>query len=477
MSRKGLRPFPEKMKYLILLFLFAALPAHAESDKAGTLHVLNRLGYGPSPGDVARVEAMGVERYIEEQLHPESIPVPENLSSRLEALETLKMNPGRLFQLYGPGKNPEAVKAAHQKLMMQALQARLLRAMESPRQLQETMVEFWFNHFNVFSGKGLDYLWVGVYEEDAIRPNALGKFRDLLGATAKHPAMLFYLDNWLNTAPGSPGAKGRFEGLNENYAREIMELHTLGVEGGYTQQDVVSLARILTGWGLGKTENGFSFDPRRHDFQDKVFLGQTIRGEGKQEVEEALDILAKSPATARHIGYELAQYFVSDRPDPALVEKLADRFLETDGDIREVLRSLFQSRQFRDPKNFGNKFKSPYRYVVSAVRTSGIRVENYKPLIGMLWGLGEPLYGCQTPNGYQDTLSAWLNADAMMRRLSFATALGTGHLPIASPVTAPDPSLLAGEQMLSPATENAVRDAPEQLRAALILGSPEFMMH
>lgn len=514
----------------LVLGVYGFAYAGEPSDTVRALHVLNRLGYGPRPGDLERVKAMGVERYIEEQLHPESIPLPEELKQKLARLDTLSMTPVELFKEYGPpvGRrgqkpDPQEIKARRQRarvILEQAVQARLVRAIESPRQLEETMVDFWFNHFNVFAGKGLDHLWVGAFEEEAIRPYALGRFRDLLEATARHPAMLFYLDNWMNTAPGSPGARGRFEGINENYARELMELHTLGVAGGYTQQDVIALAKILTGWGIGPRngkggdEYGFRFDPRRHDYSDKVFLGHTIKGSGEHEVEQALDILASSPATARHVSYELAQYFVADHPDPALVEVLARRYSQTGGDIRAVLETLFHSKQFWDAKNFGNKFKTPYQYVISAIRATGEPVQNVRPIYGMLYQLGMPLYGCPTPDGYKNTRDAWLNPDAMTRRLSFATVLASGRLPLNRPMPeeglrpamlkgkmgertqamndargpAPDSSSRGQAQPVDPGelaltlgnafskkTADAVAAAPGQLRAALILGSPEFM--
>jgi uncharacterized protein (DUF1800 family) len=479
------------------------------------LHVLNRLAYGPAPGDLEKVRAMGVEQYIESQLAPQSIPEPEKLMRELDSLETLRMDPVELFKEYGPPRpgrgrkpDPAAVKAARERariILEQAVEARLWRAVESPRQLQQVMTDFWYNHFNVFAGKGLDHLWAGAYEEQAIRPYALGHFRDLLGATAHHPAMLFYLDNWQNTAPGSPGARGKFEGLNENYARELMELHTLGVDGGYTQQDVIALARIFTGWGLGRprggNRGGFYFDPTRHDDGDKTFLGHTIRGSGEDEGEQALDILARSPATARHIGYELAQYFVADDPPPALVRRLAKRFLDTDGDIRAVLDTLFHSPEFWDRQYYGNKFKTPYQYLVSAVRASGVDPVNIRPLYGMLYQLGMPLYACLTPDGYQNTRAVWLNPDAMTRRISFATALASGRLPLAqpaednagtmrkkmdraergpmTPVKPVDATQLAdtlGDELAS-LTRATLKETPPPLRAALILGSPEFMQH
>lgn len=487
--------------------------AVAADDDFKAFHALNRLAFGPAPGDVEKVRAMGVEKYIAQQLSPDSIPLPENLGRKLDGLETLRMDPARLFREYGPPierdrqADPEAVKAARERariVLEQAAQARLWRAVESPRQLQEVMVDFWFNRFNVFAAKGLDRLWVGAYEEQAIRPHALGRFRDLLGATARHPAMLFYLDNWRNTAPGSRGARGKQQGLNENYARELMELHTLGVDGGYTQDDVIALARIFTGWGLGRprgrdvNQGGFFFDPKRHDFSDKLFLGRTIRGSGVAEGEEALDILARHPATARHIGFALAQYFVADEPPPALVKLLSRRFLDTDGDIRAVLDALFHSPEFWDRKYYGNKFKTPYQYAVSAVRATGANVVNVRPLYGMLMQLGMPLYGCPTPDGYKNTRAAWLNPDAMTRRIGFATALAGGRLPLEQPVeesgfmrlksngmkreTAPtaEPAndvelaaTLGGR--FSPSTQSAIDAAPRPLRAALILGSPEFM--
>jgi uncharacterized protein (DUF1800 family) len=492
------------------------------------LHVLNRLAFGPRPRDLQRVREIGAEQYIKEQLHPESIPVPQDIQSQLQQLDTSRMTPFQLFikyrpQRFGQKPDPEQVKAARRQariITIQAAQGRLLRAVEDPRQLQEVMVDFWFNHFNVYAGKGLDYLWTGAFEQQAIRPYAMGRFRRLLEATARHPAMLFYLDNWLNTGPGTPGARGRFQGLNENYARELMELHTLGVNGGYKQSDIIELARIFTGWGLinranarstrvilwrgtagadAGPGNGFYFDPSRHDFGLKMFLGHTIHGSGIGEGEQALDILARSPATAHHIGYELAQYFVADDPPSSLVRRLSASFVDHDGDIRAVLDTLFHSPEFWDEKYYGNRFKTPYQFVVSAVRAVGINPGNFKPLMLALNQMGEPLYGCQTPDGYKFTQQAWLNPDAMMRRLSFAAALGAGHLPLTAlagvddstiiagggppehepGLTAPDPYQLAETvgNRFTHQTAQTVRQAPARLRAGLILGSPELMTH
>jgi len=548
-----------------------------ESKRDRILHVLNRLGFGPRPGDFERVRAMGPERYVQEQLHPESIAIPGDLTERVYEYRTIHMSPIALFVEYQrpimearrdaraeSGGDNAAIKDATKDLrirqrivMREAVEARMMRAIEGPRQLQEVMTAFWSNHFNIFAGKGLDNIWTGAFEETAIRPHTMGKFRTLLGATAHHPAMLFYLDNWQNTAPGSAGAKGKFEGINENYARELMELHTLGVNGGYSQADVIALAHILTGWGLPKPgggnrspggegmqgagmggffpfmrrrqnfrrpgaapvdPSGFYFDAQRHDFSSKNFLGHRIDGGGIAEGEHALDILASSAATAKHLSFKLAQYFVADDPPKALVSRMADRYRSTDGEIRAVLETMFTSAEFRDPRYYGAKFKTPYEYVLSCVRATGVPIRNYRPLYGTMQILGMPLYGCQTPNGYANTQEAWLNPGAMMTRLSFATALGSGNLPLENPpfeedasgaamrrepavvprngggkvnvkfdadparphgprMTPPDSAQLAATlgDYFSPSTANAVEASPTQLRAPLILGSPEFM--
>ena len=469
---------------LIALPPLLALGAEPVSDQV-VVHLLNRLAFGPTLEEVRRVKTIGVERYVAEQLDPESIPEPIELRWRLAQLNTLKLNPVQLRQLYGPLRtlrgfkpNPELEKAQRERvqvILRDASEARILRALLSPRQLREVMVDFWFNHFNVYSGKGLDDIWIGNYEEQAIRPFVLGRFRDLLFATTKHPAMLVYLDNALSTAPGSPGARGRQKGLNENFAREVMELHTLGANGGYTQEDVVTLARVLTGWGVNQPNARFFpeyaavFEGARHDYSPKVFLGRPLQSRGKAEGEEALDILARSPATAHHIAFELAQYFVADEPPPALVTRLAARFLETDGNIKEVLRTLLTSNEFRNSK--GAKYKTPYQFVISAVRAAGASPGNVRPLLGAMDQLGMPLFGCLTPDGYKNTEDAWLSPDATTRRISFATTLVRS-----SPVTVDVARLEAiFGSTLSEGTRAAIEESPKGLRAALILGSPDFM--
>lgn len=466
-------------------------------SKLKALHVLNRLGFGPRPGDVDRVNAMGVDAYIREQLYPENIPLPDKINRELEQLETYSMTPAQLLQEYGPpvkvkGQKPDRALIRQRRqearlIVEQATKARLLQAIESPRQLQELLVDFWYNHFNVYAKKGEDALWVGAYEREAIRPNVLGHFRDLLRATAKHPAMLFYLDNWQNVDPNSQRIvrrkKAKIRGLNENYARELMELHTLGVNGGYTQDDVIALARILTGlgfhakWRAHPEDDLFFFDVHKHDGSDKEFLGQVIHGRGEDEIDDVLDILARSPATAKHISFQLAQYFVSDNPDSGLVERMTKKFESTDGDIRAVLKVLFESPEFWDEANDANKFKTPYQYVVSAIRATGQEVTNYRPMIGMLAQLGMPLYGSLTPDGYKNTQEAWLSSDSMLRRINFATALGNGSLRINNdkkPIEYEDVINALGNQ-LSLQTKDAIDNAPVRLKAALILGSPEMM--
>ena len=538
----------------------SAIRSGSLSLEEQALHAVNRLAFGPRPADINDVLRIGIEDWIERQLHPASIPEPSDLRQRINALQTLNMSPEELFIRYelplrqlAPGADKPAAQQQSRIIVQQAIEARILRAIDGPRQLQEVMAAFWFNHFNVFAGKGLCHLWVGSFEQQAIRPHAMGRFRDLLGATAKHPAMLFYLDNWQNTAPNSPGARGKFDGINENYARELMELHTLGVNGDYSQTDVIALAHILTGWGLVRPAammerpalsgtstssngitlrqfqfggwrrfsppsrmdgesahgNGFEFNPRRHDFSPQNFLGHRLAGGGLEQGEAALDILARSPATANHLSYQLAQYFVADDPPSELVQQMARRYLATEGNIREVLKTLFFSKAFWDRGYYRAKFKTPYEFVISATRAAGVAVVNIRPLAGWMAFLGMPLYSCQTPDGYKQTQYAWLSPDAMMMRLSFAMALGDGRLPLQRPMnqfaqdedrprqegalrpaamqmpaaaldlaSAPDPAALAATvgDLFSPHTRNAIAAAPPRLRAPLILGSPEFMM-
>jgi uncharacterized protein (DUF1800 family) len=453
-------------------------------------HVLDRLSFGPRPGDIESIQSIGIETYIQRQLYPESIQESPQLTRQLDRLTTRKKSPIALLResdLFQPGKGKKPSREERRmavqlgrKIRDEAIEVNLLRAIASSRQLQEVMVHFWFNHFNVFVNKEILLpFWIADYEQK-LRDHALVNFRELLEATARHPAMLRYLDNWQNTAPNSPGARGRFKGLNENYARELMELHTLGVDGGYTQEDVVTLARILTGWGLARRPiqstdgNEFYFDSDRHDSSDKVFLGKPIKGSGITEIEQALDILASHPATARHISYQLAQYFVADEPPASLVDKLARRFLATDGDIRAVLETLFHSPEFTDPKYHRTKFKTPYQYVISLVRATGINNPDVQKVARMLAQLEMPLYQCRTPDGYDNTQQAWLNSDATIRRVSLATLIARGNLGQEYPVDAKKLAKTLGNPF-SQRTQTVIQSSRPQLRAALMLGSPEMM--
>jgi uncharacterized protein (DUF1800 family) len=487
--------------WLLLTSLVQAKPVDPK-----ILHALNRLSYGIRPGDIDRVRSIGVDKYIQQQLNPENISETTALTDRLMKLDTINLSPVELFQQYHPNLQQVAgqqltpeIKKARQKqakqIVAQAVAARLMRSIYSERQLQEVMVDFWYNHFNVYADKGLDKLWVGAYEREAIRPYALGKFRDLLGATARHPAMLFYLDNWQNSTPNFNRKKGRPQGLNENYARELMELHTLGVNGGYKQDDVIALAKMFTGWGFKQpgqiAPDGytFQFNRNRHDFNNKIFLDRDIIGSGIEEGEQALDLLSRHPSTARQITFKLAQYFVADNPPKSLTDKLSKRFIATDGNIKLVLETLFKSPEFWSGKYYGTKFKTPYQYAVSSIRSTGLDVNNVKPLNDFLAQSGMPIYGCPTPNGYKNTQDAWLNPDSMTRRLNFATNLGGGRLSLLAPqLTTPKPVVsptyasLDSIQLLttlgnnfSLKTQQAIDTSTPNIRAALILGSPEFM--
>ncbi|MBU6454907.1 MAG: DUF1800 family protein [Cyanobacteria bacterium REEB67] len=488
----------------------SAASTNAALSRDQIVHVLNRLSFGPRPGDIERVQAMGIWRYVGEQLNPELIADPlANL--RTPALDASRRNPIDVLADYNKersdakNKGPNftnmvirgpRIKSQSQEffrsLNKQYVTAKLQRAIDSPRQLQEVMTEFWYQHFNVCINKDVDRVWVGPYEDQAIRPYALGRFRDLLGATCHHPAMLYYLDNWQNTAPNSKGAKGNQKGLNENYARELMELHTLGVDGGYTQKDVIELARILTGLGYapnpaaltdGKLQPvgqyGATFAATRHDFGDKVLLGRRFSGTGESEVEQALDMLARQPATAHQVCYKMAQYFVADQPSPALVERMAAVFRNSDGDIKKVVTAMIQSPEFWTAGSQNSKYKTPFRYVVSSVRAVGLEPQDYSPLIDMLNQQGQPTYAYLTPDGYKNTKEAWLNADSLLKRINFATALGMGTLK-GNSYNPPEyrrlGATIAGSYF-SPQTVTTIAAQPEELRSALLLGSPEFMFY
>jgi len=337
-------------------------------------------------------------------------------------------------------------------------EAKLLRAIYSDRQLEEVMTDFWYNHFNVFINKGPDRYMITAYERDVLRPHVFGKFKDLLVATAKSPAMLFYLDNWQSVGPHSQLAvfgnqrrqfrrgpfgmiyqvpprpqanKNRPSGLNENYAREIMELHTLGVDGGYTQKDVTELAKVLTGWSIDKPQQGggFRFNDRAHEPGPKYVLGHKIGDHGESEGMEMLDVLAHHPSTAKFISKKLAMRFVSDNPPQSLIDRMAQTFQEKDGDIRDVLRTMFNSPEFWAADVYRAKVKTPLEFVASSARASGADVQNAMPLVQLLNRMGMPLYGMQPPTGYSMKAETWVNSSALLTRMNFALQLGTGKLP------------------------------------------------
>ena len=488
------RPFA--FAFVVLLAASAGAPAlqAAPADDAAIVHALNRLTYGPRPGDVERVKAMGLQKWIEAQLAPSRID-DGALTAKLRHLETLTLDSETIQRDYagpamaerrkraaegadrntraaegteGADKNTRAAEGAGQttrategtegsdqnanRMMRDPMnnvqrkarqvisdieEAKLLRAVYSERQLEEVLVDFWFNHFNVFAGKGATRNYVSEYEREAIRPYVLGQFRDMLGATAKSPAMLFYLDNWLSSAQGAQRAPRalrapraqtaqgrRSSGINENYARELLELHTLGVDGGYTQQDIVNVAKAFTGWTIQPRQgSGFMFVAARHERGEKVVLGQTIKAGGIDEGERVLDIVAAHPATARHIAKKLAMRFVSDNPPAALVDRAAAKFTATRGDLREVLKVILASPEFASADAYRAKVKTPLEFVASALRATGAEVRTALPLARTLRDMGMPLYFCQPPTGYDETATTWVSAGALVARMNFAVDL------------------------------------------------------
>jgi uncharacterized protein (DUF1800 family) len=502
----------------------SAVPS--KPDEATILHVLGRAGFGARPGDVDRVRQAGLDKYIDQQLHPERIPDTQ-MNGRLSGLSTLTMSSRALADEYyepalrarqdakkeaaalpsmnesAPKRTPEQTEAARKArvVVMELSAQKILRAAYSDRQLEEVMTDFWFNHFNVFAGKGATQQYLTEYERDTIRPRVLGKFRDLLEATAKSPAMLFYLDNWQSADPDAEARReqmrtrfgGRFpgrmpppqrpgnqprqrRGLNENYGRELMELHTLGVDGGYTQQDVINVARAFTGWTIDQPRQGggFRFEPRLHDDKEKIVLGHKIKaGGGQSDGEHVLDILAKHPSTAKFIATKLARRFVSDDPPGALVERAAARFRETDGDIREVVRLILTSPEFFAPNAYRAKVKTPFEFVVSSLRATGAEVQSADPLVQAVRQLGMPLYMCQPPTGYADRADAWVNTGALLNRMNFAVQLVNGRMRGVEPGAASlGPDLVGSLSATTTETIAKARDARQV--AALTLGSPEF---
>ena len=525
------------------------LPVTELSTDEAILHALNRLAYGPRPGDVERVRQLGLAKWIDQQLNPNSID-DKAVESRLDAYPTLRMSSKQLLADYpqpkqeekkqqtqaaqtrgdaaaavvaqdmranqaqaqqgnapsqtnaiagdssvaadpptgpspmkepttqanpftpgagGGGKrgslsvDPNAVPRAiaddsrkPQRVVEELAMAKVTRAVYSDRQLQQIMDDFWFNHFNVFAGKG-DVKWLMTsYERDVIQPHTLGKFKDLLNATAHSPAMLFYLDNYLSVDPnaaaraaveraarqqarswrfGAPpprpqqGKKGA-RGLNENYGRELMELHTLGVDGGYTQKDVTEVARCFTGWTIEKPkqEATFKFDEKQHDPDQKIVLGKKIHAGGMKDGEQVIDLLSKNPNTAKFISTKLARRFVSDNPPSALVARMAKEFQSSDGDIRSVMKTMIYSPEFWSRDAYRSKVKTPFELVVSTARALGTDVDTPMPLVQWAGRIGEPLYQCQPPTGYSDKADAWVNTGALLNRLNYSLALASNKV-------------------------------------------------
>jgi uncharacterized protein (DUF1800 family) len=492
-------------------------------------HALNRLTFGPRPGDIQRVQTLGIKKWIDLQLHQERIPENPVLEAKLRPLDTLGMSPATMIQSYpspalvkamvagklpypddpdkrmmvdrlaarmqgkqypdGAGPPPEqfrglragtpqqkldvftALPPAGQDQMLESMgqgmrmqlyavappdlrrriqsangpqamvaqdlaEAKLLRAVYSNRQLEEVLADFWYNHFNVFIEKGADHYLVTAYERDAIRPHLFGKFEELLRATAQSPAMLFYLDNWESRAPRpsaqAPASRRQQRGLNENYGRELLELHTLGVDGGYTQRDVTEVARCFTGWTIKQPQRmaEFEFNPKMHDVGEKIVLGERIpAGGGIQDGFRVLHLLAHHPATAHFISRQLAMRFVADDPPAALVDRMAATFLHKDGDLRAVLKTMFDSPEFWSQGAYRSKMKSPLEMVSSSLRAVNADVDFTFGLNNQLAQLGEPLYRKAEPTGYSNSGQEWLNSAGLLARMNFSVALVNNKVP------------------------------------------------
>jgi uncharacterized protein (DUF1800 family) len=545
------------------------LPITELTEDQAILHALNRLAYGPRPSDVERIRQMGLAKWIDQQLSPDSID-DSALDQRLARYSTLSMSSKQLLKDFPPpvqaAKTEGLTKDEYKKQVQQERResvasmlptgdenldranvqlarlvgpnriiaelamAKMDRAIYSNRQLEAVMEDFWFNHFNVYANKGADRWLVTSYVRDTIRPYTVGKFSDLLLATAKSPAMLFYLDNWLSADPAAikrmramrvmrrdryfarfgvmpPGAqmeangrpKQQERGLNENYGREVMELHTVGVDTDYTQQDVIAMAECLTGWTIRgpRKDATFFFDDRIHAEGKEVVMGHSFHGGGMKDGEKALQMLAGDPHTAKHITTELARHFVSDNPPPALVDRMAQEFQSSGGDIRAVLRTMIYSPEFWSKEAYRAKVKMPFELVASTARALDADVEVTLPLVQWVGRMGEPLFECQPPTGYSDKSEIWVNSGALLNRLNFALAFGTDHMwgarvnlksmfggdaqtdPNAALSEALglflDGQVTAGtKQTLQARLSDPVKHLNEGLIAGWVLGAPEF---
>ncbi len=554
------------------------LPITELTEDQAILHALNRLAYGPQPGEIEQVRKIGLEKWIDQQLSPNSID-DSALEARLDRYPTLRMSSDKLVEKF-PQPNEAAKKeglskeeyqekqrekaraaveridpsnpnaAAEQQLakivgpqriVVELSMAKLDRAIYSNRQLEAVMEDFWFNHFNVFAGKNQDRWLLTAYARDTIRPHTMGKFQDLLLATAKSPAMLVYLDNWLSADPiaakrmqeelamrrrrfegifGPPmprqpgsaaqaGAKKQERGLNENYGREVMELHTLGVDGGYTQQDVIEMAKCLTGWTVHapRKDPDFFFDDRIHTNGKKVVLGRTFNYGGMKDGEEALKMLASNPSTAKFISTKLARHFVCDNPPPALVDRMAETYRASNGDIRAVLKTMIYSPEFWSKEAYRAKVKQPFELAASTARALGAEVDVTLPLAQWVGRMGEPLFQAQPPTGYSDKSETWVNTGALLNRLNFALALSSNKVPgtksdlqsllgqdadtdphkalsraltaflddqVAQQTQTTLEARLDDPQILQAALDDPVKHVNQSLIAGLVLGAPEF---
>jgi len=419
------------------------VPAVNWTREEQAVHLLNRLAYGPSPSDLQHVLDLGTGGWIAEQLDPAALD-DSVVDRQLDVFPTLTLSTAELIARYPRSKKAKAAQTDGEEVERlnafrlprqigaELVAARLIRATESRRQLEETLVDFWFNHFNVSADKGAVRWMISPYEREAIRPHLFGSFRDLLGAVAHHPAMLFYLDNWASTREGFTAPKRGKLGLNENYARELLELHTLGVDGGYTQSDVREVARCFTGWGIRKPqEDGtFEFHPLAHDRGSKRVLGIEIpAGGGIEDGEKVLDLLAAHPSTAHFLARKLAQKFVADDPSPALVERLAQEYLRTRGDLTAVYRTLFTTAEFWSDAARGSKVKTPLEFTVSAVRALGGNTAGDVAVYQSLTRMGQPLYRALPPTGWPEVAQPWVNPGALVARIDFGLRLASGRLP------------------------------------------------
>jgi hypothetical protein len=469
-------PTPQMVKQMVA----GQMPFPTDPDKKMMIEKLvaryEKQGRQPNadanpnaPPDPAQLRAM----LTEDQIRSLRQGTPEQRLAFFQTLPQGKQDdvvmamPGVRLALANAGspelrRRIELIGGPQQVVYRDLAEGKVLRAIYSNRQLEEQMDDFWFNHFNVFVGKGADRYLVTDYERDAIQPHVLGKFRDLLEATAKSPAMLFYLDNWQSVGPNAPQARGQNNkqrrGLNENYGRELMELHTLGVDGGYTQKDVTEVARCFTGWTINQPQRGgrFVFNPRLHDNGEKVVLGVTIpAGGGEKDGEKVLDILARQPATARFISKKLAMRFVADEPPAALLDRMADTFLKSDGDIRQVMAAMIDAKEFWSVGAYRSKMKSPLEMVASAVRSVNGNVDYATALMQQVAQLGEPLYRKEEPTGYSNSSKEWANSASLMARMNFALQL-------------------AGNKVPGVKVEVAQAAKPGDPLAGIPLGSPDF---